>query len=62
MDPGALIGGLILHKLVAGTAGLKGACAASAASIPDFIALWDPLIRGTLTKPAEQPISAPPGK
>ncbi len=25
-------------------------------------ALWLPLMRGTLTKPAEQPISAPPGK
>jgi hypothetical protein len=36
--------------------------AASAASMPDFIAVWLPLIRGTLTKPAEQPISAPPGK
>ena len=31
------------------------------ASIADFIAVWVPLIRGTLTKPAEQPISAPPG-
>ena len=30
--------------------------------MPDFIAVWLPLIRGTLTKPAEQPISAPPGK
>ena len=27
----------------------------------DFIAVWLPLIRGTLTKPAEQPINAPPG-
>ena len=36
--------------------------AASAASMPLFIALWLPLMRGTLTKPAEQPISAPPGK
>ena len=35
--------------------------AASAASIADFIAVWLPLIRGTFTKPAEQPISAPPG-
>ncbi len=26
------------------------------------MALWLPLMRGTLTKPAEQPISAPPGK
>ena len=30
--------------------------------MPDFIAVWLPLIRGTLTKPAAQPISAPPGK
>src|SRR5690606_38984319 len=34
----------------------------SAASIPDSTALCEPLMRGTLTKPAEQPISAPPGK
>ncbi|MNE67722.1 hypothetical protein D3C80_1633440 [compost metagenome] len=34
----------------------------SAASMPDSTALWLPLMRGTLTKPAEQPISAPPGK
>ena len=33
-----------------------------AASMPDSIALWLPLMRGTLTKPAAQPISAPPGK
>ena len=26
------------------------------------MALWLPLMRGTLTKPAAQPISAPPGK
>ena len=36
--------------------------AASAAIIPDFIAVWLPLIRGTLRKPAVHPISAPPGK
>ena len=29
--------------------------------MPESIALWLPLMRGTLTKPAEQPISAPPG-
>ncbi|TBY58942.1 hypothetical protein E0H39_28365 [Rhizobium leguminosarum bv. viciae] len=34
----------------------------SAASMPDSTALWLPLMRGTLTRPAEQPISAPPGK
>ena len=39
----------------------NAAYAASAASIPDFIALWVPLIRGTLRNPAEQPINAPPG-
>ena len=33
--------------------------AASAASIPDFIAVWVPLIFGTLRKPAESPINAP---
>ena len=37
-------------------------CAFSAASMPDSMALCEPLMRGTLTKPAEQPISAPPGK
>ena len=30
--------------------------------MPVFIALWLPLMRGTFMKPAEQPISAPPGK
>ena len=30
--------------------------------MPDSIALWLPLMRGTFTKPAAQPISAPPGK
>ena len=34
---------------------------ASAASIPLFIAVWLPLMRGTFTKPAAQPTSAPPG-
>ena len=53
---------LIVGQLVAarGPAAIA-AKAASAASMPDFIAVWLPLIRGTLTKPAEQPISAPPG-
>lgn len=31
-------------------------------SIPDFIAVCVPLILGTFKKPAEQPITAPPGK
>ena len=39
----------------------SAANADSAASMPVFIALWLPLMRGRLTKPAEQPISAPPG-
>ena len=34
----------------------------SAATIPDFIAVWLPLILGTFRKPAEQPISAPPAR
>ena len=38
------------------------ACAASAAAMPDSMALWLPLMRGTFRKPAESPISAPPGK
>ena len=36
--------------------------ASSAASMPDRIALWEPLMRGTFTKPAAQPSSTPPGK
>ena len=36
--------------------------AASAASMPDSMALWLPLMRGTFMKPAAQPRSAPPGK
>ncbi len=35
--------------------------AASAASMPLFIAVWLPLIRAAFRKPASQPISAPPG-
>ena len=34
---------------------------ASAAALPDSIALWLPLIRGTFTRPAVQPRSATPG-
>ena len=40
----------------------SAAAAASAASMPVFMALWLPLMRGRFTKPAAQPISAPPGK
>ena len=36
--------------------------AASAAIMPVFMALWLPLMRGTFTKPAQSPISTPPGK
>ena len=36
--------------------------AASAAILPVEMALWLPFSRGTFTKPAEQPIRAPPGK
>ena len=36
--------------------------AASAASIPDFMALWVPFILGTFKNPAVQPIKQPPGK
>src|ERR1700732_3705190 len=36
--------------------------AASAANMPVFIALWLPLMRGKLTKPAAQPIKEPPGQ
>ena len=37
------------------------AAAASAASIPESIALWLPLIRGTFTRPTPQPRIATPG-
>ena len=33
----------------------------SAASIPDFIAVWVPLILGTFINPGLQPIRSPPG-
>src|SRR5437762_3511726 len=39
---------------------LSAANAASAASMPVFIALCEPLMRGRLTNPAAQPINAPP--
>ncbi len=63
IDPGALEGFGIGGRAPRGLPSPPetAAKAASAASIPDFIALCEPLIRGTLTKPAEQPISAPPG-
>ena len=32
------------------------------ARIPDFIAVWDPLILATFKVPASHPIKAPPGK
>lgn len=41
---------------------VNAANAASAASIPDFIALCVPLIFGTFKNPAVQPIKQPPGK
>ncbi len=40
----------------------SAAMTCSAASMPLPIALCTPLMRGTLTKPAAQPISAPPAK
>jgi len=33
----------------------------SAASIPDFIAVWVPLILGTFINPGLQPMRRPPG-
>jgi len=41
---------------------LSRAKTVSAATMPDFIAVWLPLIFGTLRNPAVSPISAPPGK
>ena len=44
-------------------AGLQGAeKTCSAQSMPERIALWLPLMRGTFTKPAESPTRQPPGK
>lgn len=41
---------------------VRASKALSAASMPLFMALWVPLILGTLRKPGLHPISAPPGK
>ena len=46
----------------AGSSLPSAANTASAQTMPDFIAVWVPLILGTLRKPAVSPISAPPGK
>jgi hypothetical protein len=46
----------------AGSDPARASIAASAASMPVFIEVWVPLIFATFTKPAESPISAPPGK
>src|SRR3954469_21324417 len=40
---------------------MRAGTSASAASIPDLIAAWLPLMRDALRKPASSPISAPPG-
>ena len=57
------IGRLISGKRIVRPALAPSAAkAASAAIMPVFIALWLPLMRGRFTKPAAQPISAPPGK
>ena len=40
---------------------LKSLKIASAASIPVFMALWEPLTFATFRNPAEQPASIPPG-
>ena len=63
IDPAALVGGLVGGEFRRWRAALTiASTAASAAIMPVFIAVWLPLMRGTLTKPAEHPISAPPGK
>ena len=41
---------------------LRASKALSAASMPVFMALWVPLILGTLRKPGLQPTRQPPGK
>ena len=60
-DLGSRASVLVGDQLVLRAAGGKRIGDGSAASMPDSMALWLPLMRGTLTKPAEQPISAPPG-
>ena len=55
--------GLIGHQLVALRPGAAMVSAAAfGAAMPDSMALWLPLMRGTLTNPAEQPSSARPGR
>jgi hypothetical protein len=49
---------LIVDRLVAGTASASTSKIASAATMPDFIAVCVPLIFGTLRKPAASPMSA----
>jgi hypothetical protein len=61
-DPAVAHGGSYSPSSSPRGSATDGVSGASAASIPLFIAVWLPLMRGTLTKPAEQPISAPPGK
>ena len=61
-DTGIFISLLISAQLIMAAPAETASKAASAAIMPVSIALWLPLMRGTLTKPAEQPISAPPGK
>ena len=41
---------------------IRASKVASAQSIPDFIAAWEPLTLGTFKNPAVSPIRAPPGK
>ena len=54
-------GRVVVGKFVMRAAGASAAAAASAAIMPESMALWLPLMRGTFMKPASQPISAPPG-
>jgi hypothetical protein len=60
-DPASSERAIVFGKRVFLATGGDRRGAASAASMPLFIAVWVPLIRGTLTNPAAQPISAPPG-
>ncbi|MFO1421067.1 MAG: hypothetical protein U1F59_09095 [Candidatus Competibacteraceae bacterium] len=52
----------IFRDLVRAAPGKAAPNTASAATIPDFIAVWSSMILGMLRKPAVSPISTPPGK
>src|SRR5579871_6412984 len=59
---GAVIGAAVVAAAGAACGAFRAAYTASAATMPDFIAVCVPLIFGTLRNPAASPTSTPPGK